>query len=226
MSYPVTVVGDAESQGPSFVSFLVYSFFFHVFVFVVVPLVSRLVWHEDAYGRPKTFQLVSMPRPVDLTNKNQPAREKVRPKEAVKKKEKTLVPKTEKKQTKPKEQVKEKEEDLSELENLLGGLQQPVSDINFGSAFNYSWYERNIMLKVEQNWKPPIQKADVFVILRFTIFSNGSVSEVTVKKSSGNSMVDNLAVRAVNLGAPFGKLPPGYDGDRLEIDYTLNTVVQ
>jgi TonB family protein len=202
---------------------LLFSLGFHGLVFVIGPLISKIVWKENAFGRPKTFQLVTLPRLNELTKEKQSLTQQK--KEKIKS-EKTPVPSTDKRDVKPKERVKETPEDLSELENLLGGLRQPVSDINFGNTFNYSWYERNIMLRVEQNWKPPIQKSDVFVILSFTIRMDGSVDGVTIKKSSGNSMIDNLAIRAVTLASPFGKLPPAYDGRKLDIDYTLNTVVQ
>jgi protein TonB len=59
------------------------------------------------------------------------------------------------------------------------------------------------------------------VVVSFTINSDGTATGITVSKSSGNSAIDNLAVMAVTKASPFGKMPPGFSGDKLELSCTL-----
>ena len=79
----------------------------------------------------------------------------------------------------------------------------------------------NIQQKLSRYWNPPSENRSLSVVVSFTIYSDGSVSEPAVSKGSGNSSLDNLALRAVKLAAPFGKLPPGFSGDKLELSCTL-----
>ena len=217
---PSAVSVSYESGEKSFLPVFFYSVLFHIFIFIVVPVITQFVWRPKTFERPRTFQLVQIPQKVA------PIREKVieRPKPKEKKLPKKPVPKT-KKDTKP---VKKKEEpeDLSELEDLLGGLPQPVSQISVGKTFTYQWYITNIQMKVERNWKPSVNDKDISVVLRFSVFANGRISEVTVAKSSGNTALDNLAVRAVKLAAPFGKIPAGWGENRLDLSYTLIPALQ
>ncbi len=203
-----------ESKEPPFLPVIIYSLIFHVFVFFVVPVLSRFVWRPKTFERPKTFQLVQIPQKVA------PVPEKIIKKPVPRKKvvPKKPVPKT-KKDTKP--VTKEKPEDLSELEELLGGLPQPVSQISIGKVFPYQWYINNIQMKVERNWKPSVNDDKISVVLQFIIFANGKISEVKIARSSGNSALDNLAVRAVKLAAPFGKIPVKWGDNKLDLSYTL-----
>lgn len=206
---------------------IAFSVIFHVLVIIVAPLLTKLLWKEKEFIRPKTFQLVTLKQPVTV-EKEQPTKKRVPPKKKVKKK----IEKTVKKSNVPlkKEKVIEKvvdepvevfEEDLDELEDLLSDIPKPLSSISVGKQFPYQWYLNNIRSKVERNWKPPFHDSKKSVKLQFTIFSNGKISNVVVTGSSGNSAVDNLGIRAIKLASPFGKLPAGFSGKSLEIEYTL-----
>ncbi len=215
MTSSMTASYKLESKESSIVSVLIFSAVFHILVFFVGPVIARLVWHPKKFVRPHTFQLVRIPQ------KSVPIQEKVNERQKLKKKtvSKKPVPRT-KKDSKP-VQKKEELEDLSELEELLGGLPQPVSQISIGKVFPYQWYLDNIRMQVERNWKPSINDKSLEVILQFSIFANGKISTVKISKSSGNSSLDNLAVRAVKLAAPFGKIPAGWGDNRLDLSYTL-----
>jgi TonB family protein len=65
-------------------------------------------------------------------------------------------------------------------------------------------------------------KKDASVLVSFTIEQNGTMSHLSVATSSGVSSLDNLAMRAIQLAAPFPKLPIGFTNDKLEITYTLH----
>ncbi len=211
MSISVTASFNLKQKENSFAPVLMYSVIFHIFVFFVIPVLTRILWRPKTFVRPKTFQLVRIPQPV--------VQEKAKPRPKKKAVPKKPVPKT-KKDTQPVKK-KEKQEDLSELEELLGGLPQPVSKITLGKVFPYQWYINNLQMKVERNWKPSVNDDKLSVVLNFSIYTNGKISEVKINKSSGNAVLDNLALRAVKLAAPFGKIPAGWRNKTLDLSYTL-----
>jgi TonB family protein len=75
--------------------------------------------------------------------------------------------------------------------------------------------------KIARFWNPPTENRNLSVVVSFTIFSTGAISQPVIEKSSGDRILDNLAMRAVTLAAPFGKLPPGFSRDRIDLSCTL-----
>ncbi len=213
MSFSVTASFNLKQNENSLAPVIIYSLIFHIFVFFVIPVLTRIFWHPKTFVRPKTFQLVQIPQQAA------PVPEKAKPRPKKKAVPKKPVPRT--KKNKQPVQKKEKQEDLSELEELLGGLPQPVSKITLGKVFPYQWYINNIQMKVERNWKPSVNDENISVVLTFSVYTNGKISEVKINKSSGNSVLDNLALRAVKLAAPFGKIPAGWGNKTLDLSYTL-----
>ena len=215
MSVSYTASYKIESRETSLMPVLFISLLFHVFIFFGVPIATRLLRRPKTFERPQTFRLVRMPP------KTAPVKQRVidRPKEKKKAVPKKQVPKT-KKDSRP-IQKKEEPEDLSELEDLLGGLPQPISSVSVSAGFKYDWYLRSIEDKVKRFWSPSVNNPNLSVILLFTIFRNGEISDIKIKEGSGNSTLDNLAVRAVKLAAPFGKLPPKW-GSELPVEHKLN----
>lgn len=215
MSISVSASFNSKQKENSFAPVMMYSLIFHVFVFFVIPVLTRIVWRPKTFVRPRTFQLIRIPQQMV------PVKEKAISKPRPKKKAvpKRPVPKT-KRDTQPIKK-KEKQEDLSELEELLGGLPQPFSKITLGKVFPYQWYINNVQMKVERNWKPSVNDDKLSVVLNFSIYTNGKISEVKINKSSGNAVLDNLALRAVKLAAPFGKIPAGWRNKTLDLSYTL-----
>ncbi|MBN1983742.1 MAG: energy transducer TonB [Chitinivibrionales bacterium] len=204
----------AESTNFSFFADVLLSISFHVLLFILIPLSVRMLWKQKEFLHPPTFQLISVPSTFQPVKKAA-----VKPKQFQKKP--VLPPPQRMAQSRPASQQSQTEEELDDLSDLLGSVQQPVSNISSGKTFPYAWYLRMVMNKVENNWRPPFENAELFVIVSFSIFANGSISNVTVSKSSGSQLLDNLAVRAIQVSAPFGQLPPAYTQEQLEIDYTL-----
>lgn len=199
---------DAAYKDTSYLSVITFSVVFHVFIFFVVPVLTRMMWNPKKFERPKTFQLVTMPSKL-ATPVSAKKRKRV-------KKAKRAVPRSNK-NSRP----VPVEDELDELEDLLDNIPQPISNISLGKKFPYQWYINNIRTRVESNWKPSISNEELSIVLVFSILANGNISEVSINKSSGTAMLDNLAVRAVKLAAPFGKLPLAYSGNKLELTYTL-----
>jgi TonB family protein len=201
---------------------VILSLIVHLLVFAGIPLLTKIIYRSEKYERPNTFQLVN-PSIIKTVIASNPHLKSA----ALKKNATTPVPqKVRSKTVNPKENVKE--ENTNDLSELLDAVQSaPVSDIASTQNFKYHWYLQNLVSKVEEQWKPPMgltDKKDAFVDIAFTIFQNGSISNVSVVKSSGVSTLDNLALRAISLAAPFGKLPIGFTEDKLEINYTLHYI--
>jgi len=113
------------------------------------------------------------------------------------------------------------EDNVDDLEAALFGSLPAPTQISAAGDFRFHWYLNNVRSKIESNWRPPTEDRTLEVIVRFFINSDGSIAGLTVGRSSGNSTLDNLAIRAVTVSAPFGRLPPGFQGDRLDINLTL-----
>jgi len=206
----------ADSKDPRLLPVFIASIFFHGVVFVIFPILTQFLSVKRTFERPMTFQLVSLPQMRSVPQKTA---EKFieKPKEVTKKKK--SLPKNPVPATKKSSEAAQKKEDLSELEDLLGSMPQPISNISVGKPFKYPWYLNTLCAKVENNWKPPIKDDKISVVVGFSIYRSGDISAVTLKQSCGNDMLDKLAIRAIKIAAPFPKLPPGEDV--LEIDFLL-----
>lgn len=205
--------------GGSFTPVVVASLTLHLLIFVGIPFVARMLYHSTVYERPKTFTLVNMPVQAAPAIK-----------QIAQNKPKATTPVPAKKRAKGAAKSEEKpEEKKDELNELLDAIPASVSDISAGQSFKYAWYLNSAMSKVEENWKPPMgltDRKDAAATVQFTILSSGEISGVSITGSSGISTLDNLAVKAVKAAAPFGKLPVGFQGDRLDIKYVLHYVKQ
>jgi protein TonB len=203
------------------------SIVFHVVVLVVLPVMSRFFKKTHRFERPKTFQLVASPF------KPSPARRVPVKDDAIRQRmpqeEKKARPRTEPDANAPRkkhEAQKSKDaarpirEDLDELASILDEIPAPAQVAAIGN-FKYHWYLNNVQQKLERYWNPTSENRSIKVIVSFTIKKDGSISEPSVATSSGNSTLDNLALRAVKLAAPFGKLPPGFEDDQLDLNCTL-----
>jgi protein TonB len=185
----------------------------HVVVLVVIPLLTVLLSKTVTYQRPQTFQLVQPAMP-------QAAVRQVRQKTSAPKPT-AAEPKPAEKRAAPSDEPKEQEqqdEDVDDLENLLNAL--PATSLSAAGDFKFSWYTNLVSQRIQDNWRPPTDRKDVSTGVSFTIFSDGSISEPRISQSSGDAMLDNLAIKAVQLAAPFPKIPPGYDKE-LSMNVTL-----
>lgn len=102
-----------------------------------------------------------------------------------------------------------------------GALTLDVSD------FPYAWWVRAAMAKVQDQWQrqnqfsEPPQKPQILVEVQ----RDGSIARIPmIEKSSGNSVYDQAAVRAVMAASPLPKLPDEWSSGsvlRLHITFDL-----
>ncbi|MFP4416648.1 MAG: energy transducer TonB, partial [Chitinispirillaceae bacterium] len=222
------------SRNGSLVPVVVFSIVFHVIVLLIVPLTVHMFWKPKEYSRPKTFQLVrpaipqSAPKPPapEVKKQVEPAPQ---PKAEPKPQPKPKPSPTPKPADKPKPVDKPApepkpqppQEDLGELSELLGGMPVPAAELSMGEEFKYGWYINAMRNKIERNWQPSVQNPDLSVVVQFVVMINGTIGDVSVKRSSGSASLDNMALRAVKMAAPFGKLPPGFSENQLQVECTL-----
>jgi TonB family protein len=187
-----------------------FSCILHVILFTAIPVGMALARQATRFERPSTFQLVAAPPSLKAMTPKQRKLTKRQVKRTVKKQSTRPVPSRDRVQ----------EENIDELASLLEELPMPTSVSAVGS-FKYNWYLANVSQKISRYWNPPVENRNISVIVAFAIFRDGSISNPKIKERSGNGTLDNLALRAVQLAAPFGKMPPGFSGNKLELNVTL-----
>ncbi len=87
--------------------------------------------------------------------------------------------------------------------------------------FNYASYMRDWVAKVERvgelNYPDAARRQSMSgkLIVQVAVYPDGSVREITIRKPSGQKILDDAAVRIVKLAAPFAPFP---DDIKKEID--------
>ncbi len=212
---------------------------FHLVVFLILPLLAKLARTEEEFIRPETFQLVQppqrIPHPPAPAKKPKPTPQKPEPPEPAPKKPepkpepepkpgKQREPRRKDAQSRTKETPdtsrQKQQEELEQLAGLLGDM-APATEVQTQTSFSYDWYLNSIRGAIERYWNPQTRDSEIKVRLTFTIYANGSISDVSISHSSGDTFIDKLAIRAVRQAAPFGKLPPGYASSSLQLDCTF-----
>jgi TonB family protein len=103
-----------------------------------------------------------------------------------------------------------------------GGIGLPGSGAGIvadaGPAFPYPWYLKAIADRLDKQWKPPQEfQSGTFCWVTFLIGRSGDVSESQVATPSGDSLFDQLALRAVLYANPLPPLPNGFPDDTLKV---------
>jgi protein TonB len=206
-------------------STLIISIIVHLLIIVGIPLLAKALWSSRKFERPKTFQLITAPVPApQRTVKNPNAVEQRVARKETKPQAAPLPDKNVKKNNssaqKEREAARPKDENLEELASLLEELPSPAQVSTMGD-FKYHWYLSLVQQKLEKNWRPSTENRQLKVVVTFTIDKSGMISEPRITQSSGNGSLDNLALRAVKISAPFPKLPPGFSEEKIELNCTL-----
>jgi len=87
-----------------------------------------------------------------------------------------------------------------------------------GTDSGGDWYLASVQQKIWMIWNQQIKSGFTQpVAVTFTILADGSLAEVHVTQSSGASLLDLAAQRAIYSAAPFAPLPRSYDTTRKTI---------
>lgn len=103
-------------------------------------------------------------------------------------------------------------------EPTIGGTDQP---------FPFDWYTAIVKSRIDRNYNPTQLglggQSQRIAVIHFFIESNGAVTSATVAQSSGITVLDREALRAVQAAHPLPPLPRGFPGSRLGITFIFAT---
>jgi len=92
---------------------------------------------------------------------------------------------------------------------------------DFGSK--YSWFVDAVRNRISSNWLQSMVDPSVRFAPRatvtFDILRDGSIVNIQVIHSSGNSSVDNSAKRAILSSSPVNRLPNDYSGSVVNVEF-------
>lgn len=190
---------------------LFFSSLFHLTLFIGIPVCMAIAKSNVRFERPQTFQLVTAPSSLKALTPPRQRKLTKQVRQTVKKESSRPVP--------SKERIS-REENIDELASLLDEIPEPTR-VSVVGEFKYNWYLANIQQKIARYWNPPTENRNLSVEVMFTIHRDGSIDQPSLGKPSGRETLDNLALRAVTLAAPFGKMPAGFSGNKIECTVTL-----
>jgi TonB family protein len=93
-------------------------------------------------------------------------------------------------------------------------------------GYDFGPYMNQVVNRVRYNWYSLIpeiarlgKKGKVVVI--FTITQNGTIENAHIAANSGTDPLDRAAFGAITASNPFARLPAGFDGDHLDLQFTF-----
>ncbi|MGH9381837.1 MAG: energy transducer TonB [Thermoanaerobaculia bacterium] len=102
----------------------------------------------------------------------------------------------------------------SPLGTTLGGLDNP--------DFTYSYYLDQMLALIDEGWRPPVTGERLEAMVHFRILRDGTIKDLELMTSSGNSAFDLAGLRAVQSASPLPPLPFGYRHDTLGVNLILH----
>ncbi len=87
----------------------------------------------------------------------------------------------------------------------------------FDQDFEYAYYIRQMLAKINEHWQRTAVRGTAIVVIRFTIAKDGRVLDAAVETSSGISILDRSSLRAVMLADPLPPLPNSYPRDQVGV---------
>ncbi len=207
------------------------SIFIHAFAIVGLGLSALLTPH-----RPSTipiFQIVSLEKPklrpirpktLPLPEPPPPEPEPVRPPDAPK-----LTPNptnaVQPKKIEPKvvKEVEDKTQPEKEVAQEQQVLQNQVA-MSVPQDPRLSLWGARLKKKVDQLWNPPngIEVAGkVEAVISFKISRDGTILSASVSKSSGNAVLDDLALMTIKRLENIPPIPENFPNDELEVECGL-----
>ncbi len=92
---------------------------------------------------------------------------------------------------------------------------------SFGTRF--AAYKTLLEQAVARKWRTndvnPMLQTAPWVVVTFTLYRNGSISDVRLDQSSGDKALDYSALRAIYEASPFPALPTAYERNDARIEF-------
>jgi TonB family protein len=87
----------------------------------------------------------------------------------------------------------------------------------FDQDFEYAYYVQQMLAKISQHWQRTAVRGTAVAVVRFTIARDGRIQDAEVETTSGLSILDRSALRAVMLSDPLPPLPNSYPRDQVGV---------
>ena len=93
-------------------------------------------------------------------------------------------------------------------------------------GYDFGPYMNQVVNRVRVNWYSLIPEVARLgkkgrVVIIFTIAENGGVQDLRLVANSGTDPLDRAATGAITASNPFQRLPAGFDGDHLVLQFTF-----
>jgi TonB family protein len=92
-----------------------------------------------------------------------------------------------------------------------------VFGVFFEQKFHYSYYGLQIIKKISSCYVYDVNYKNLTALIYFKIKKDGSVYDIEIKKSSGNSEYDKNVFNTIMRASPFSYLPTNYNSDFLGV---------
>lgn len=102
----------------------------------------------------------------------------------------------------------------------IGTRVGPTTDSAVGSP-DFSKYMSELQRRIKRAWFPPRVPRTQTVKVHFNISREGQLANLKIFRSSGDSLIDNAALKAVENAAPYPPLPAGSPPD-VDIEFTFD----
>lgn len=83
-------------------------------------------------------------------------------------------------------------------------------------------YMSRLQHKIKMNWDPKKENNSSKVVVLMKIAKDGRLLSCKIYKSSGSYHIDNAAINAVHLSAPFEPLPYEYKGSSIDVQFSFD----
>jgi TonB family protein len=87
----------------------------------------------------------------------------------------------------------------------------------FDQDFEYAYYVQQMLAKISQHWQRTAVRGTAVAVVRFTILRDGRIQGAEIETSSGLTILDRSALRAVVLSDPLPPLPNSYPRDQVGV---------
>jgi len=93
-------------------------------------------------------------------------------------------------------------------------------------GYDFGPYMNQVVNRVRYNWYSLIPEIARLgkkgrVVIVFTITANGTIENPRIVANSGADPLDRAAFGSITASNPFAKLPAGFDGDHLDLQFTF-----
>lgn len=169
----------------------------------------------------KSIQYIDIPQVYQVQLVAMPQVEEPAPEEPVPEVDVETIPPPpdEKKKIKPKLKEAKPKPKEQQKQVVRSQEQQSTATVRSDELFEFPWYLRLMTDKISRNWRNPYQgeEESVLCTIYFRISRDGTVTGLSLEKSSGISAFDRAALRAVVNSSPLPHLPPDYAESQLTV---------